>query len=74
MARPKDPSPDERDESDLIGPFAVPDADGLGVVIPSPLTAGKPKPEPDERWTLGPERPDPGPDPDAADRQEGDPG
>ena len=74
MARPKDRSPDERDESDLIGPFAVPDATGLGVVIPSPLTAGKPKPEPDERWTLGPQRSDPTPDADAADREEGNSG
>jgi hypothetical protein len=55
MARGKDKSPVERDESGLIGPFAVPDATGLGVVIPSPLSAGKPQREPDERWTLGPD-------------------
>lgn len=27
---------------------------GTSVVVPGPLTAGRPKPEPDERWTLAP--------------------
>lgn len=27
---------------------------GIGVVLPGPLTAGPPKPEPEEGWTLGP--------------------
>jgi hypothetical protein len=65
----RDESGDQRDESGLIGPFVVPDATGLGVVIPSPLSAGKPKPEPAERWTLGPEGHEA-----AADPQEDDPG
>ena len=75
MARRKDGSSDERDESgdqrdeSGIRPFVVPDATGLGVVIPSPLSAGKPKPEPAERWTLGPEGHEA-----AADPQEDDPG
>ena len=69
MTRRTDSSPDDRDESDLIGPFIAPDATGLGIVLPSPLTPGKPKPEPDERWTLGPE----GREPSATDPQEGDP-
>ena len=42
---------------------------GIGAVLPGPLTAGPPKPEPEERWTLGPgRRPEPpaGPDVDPA--------
>jgi hypothetical protein len=27
---------------------------GTEVVVPGPLTAGRPKPEPEERWTLAP--------------------
>jgi hypothetical protein len=29
---------------------------GTEVIVPGPLTAGRPKPEPEERWTLGPGR------------------
>jgi hypothetical protein len=41
----------------------------IAIVVPGPLTAGRPKPEPEERWTLGPgRRPEPpgGPDVDPA--------
>ena len=31
---------------------------GTEVLIPGPLTAGRPKPEPEERWTLAPSRRD----------------
>ena len=40
----------------LLGPFLSPDPYGAGFVIPGPLTAGPPRPEPEERWTLGPGR------------------
>lgn len=40
---------------------------GTEVVVPGPLTAGRPKPEPDERWTLAPgHRRRPAPDADEA--------
>lgn len=29
---------------------------GMGFLVPSPITAGRPKPEPEDRWTLGPGR------------------
>jgi hypothetical protein len=57
MDRNPEPSvaPDEDDGSPtLIGPFTVGDPYGAGFAIPGPLTAGRPKPEPGERWTLGP--------------------
>jgi hypothetical protein len=37
-----------------IGPFSVGDPYGAGFTIPGPMTAGRPKPEPGERWTLRP--------------------
>jgi len=52
--RRSEQSTPEGDSPALIGPFIVPDASGLGAVIPGPLTAGPPQPEPEERWTLGP--------------------
>jgi hypothetical protein len=44
----------DRGSPTKIGPFSVGDPYGAGFAIPGPLTAGRPKPEPDERWTLGP--------------------
>jgi len=45
---------------------------GIGVVLPGPLTAGRPKPEPEERWTLGPgRRPEPPAGPDVDPEAEG---
>lgn len=49
-----------------LGPFLSPSGSATGV-MPHPLDCGPPQPEPEERWTLGPRRPegsatdDPGP-------------
>lgn len=49
---------DPKDDAQHVGggrfvPVAL---HGIGVVLPGPLSAGRPKPEPEERWTLGPGR------------------
>lgn len=49
-----------------IGPFSVGDPYGAGFAIPGPLTAGRAKPEPGERWTLGPGHADEPPEDPAA--------
>ncbi len=50
---PEDPE-SEGGSPSLIGPFLSPDPYGAGFVIPGPWTAGPPRPEPEERWTLAP--------------------
>jgi hypothetical protein len=40
-------------------PIAAP-LSRIAIIVPGPLTAGPPKPEPEQRWTLGPgRRPEP---------------
>ncbi len=34
-------------------PIAAP-ISRIAIIVPGPLTAGRPKPEPEERWTLAP--------------------
>ena len=60
------------DGIEMVGPFAIPDPTGVWAVIPKAMTAGPPKPEPDERWTLGPGSPSTDEPPDDAYRPAGD--
>jgi hypothetical protein len=53
MARRKQHSNDR--PRSLIGPFLSPS--GAGMLMPRALDSGPPQPEPEERWTLGPQRP-----------------
>jgi hypothetical protein len=51
---------DPRDGEQHVGgarfmPIAAP-LSSVAIVVPGPLTAGRPKPEPEERWTLAPGR------------------
>ncbi len=57
MKRVHEPSPGEPlPDAPLLGAVLSP----TGTVLPVPhaLTSGRPKPEPAERWTLGPEQSD----------------
>jgi hypothetical protein len=48
---------DPKDEEQPVGGarfVPVTGTYGTEVVVPRPLTAGRPKPEPEERWTLAP--------------------
>lgn len=50
---------DPRDEAQHVGGrrfVPVHGVYGTAVIVPGPLTAGPPKPEPEERWTLAPGR------------------
>lgn len=57
MSRSQKGDPKDREEHTAGGHF-VPVTAGWGteVVVPGPLTPGRPKPEPEERWTLAPVR------------------
>ena len=49
---------DPRDGEQHVGgaqfvPIAAP-ISHIAIIVPGPLTAGRPKPEPEERWTLAP--------------------
>jgi len=47
---------EERSASGLVGPFISPS--GAMMLIPRALDSGPPRPEPEERWTLGPRPPE----------------
>jgi hypothetical protein len=47
---------DPKDAAEHPGGTRIVPGHGMGFAVPGPITAGAPKPEPEERWTLGPAR------------------